>query len=135
MNLSGDWTGVYDYGLEGQDAVPFTATVIDVGGVVWGDTQEPNTFARGAGPELMAEISGTRSGFELHFRKAYLGNPEGGEYPIHYAGHVLVGGKRIEGNWRINMPGTTFGGPFVMTRITGVAVSREFAKTAEVEAT
>ena len=135
MDLSGDWTGVYDYGHGGQDAVPFTATLIDVGGVVWGDTQEPNTFAPDAGAELIAEISGTRSGVELHFRKAYLGKPRGGDYPIHYAGHVSAGGKRIEGHWRINLPGAPFGGPFVMTRITGVAVSRGRVKTAEVVVT
>ena len=135
MDLSGDWTGVYDYGLEGQDAVPFTATLIDVGGVIWGDTQEPNTFALDAGPELIAEISGTRSGAELHFRKAYLGNPKGGDYPIHYTGHVSAGGKRIEGSWRINVPGVPLSGPFVMTRITGIAVSRGVAKKAAVETT
>ena len=135
MDLSGDWTGVYDYGLEAADAVPFTATLTDVGGVIWGDTQEPNTFAPGAGSELFAEISGTRSGVELHFRKAYLSKPEGGEYPIHYTGHVSAGGKRIEGHWKINLPGAPFGGPFVMTRITGVTVRRRASKTAEVETT
>ncbi|MEZ5714147.1 MAG: hypothetical protein R3D85_02585 [Paracoccaceae bacterium] len=132
MDLSGDWTGVYDYGGDGPDAVPFTATLIDVGGVIWGDTQEPNSFAPSAGPELIAEISGTRSGAELRFRKAYLGNPEGGDDPIHYAGHVSAGGKRIEGRWRINAPGGAIGGPFVMTRIGGVAVSRGLSRKAAV---
>ncbi len=133
MDLSGDWTGVFDYGLEAQDAVTFTATLIDVGGVVWGKTQEPNSFAPGAGPELIAELSGTRSGMEVHFRKAYLGSPRGGEYPIHYTGHVSAGGKRIEGQWRINNPGVPFSGPFVMTRITGLEVRREIAIEAEAE--
>lgn len=133
MDLSGDWTGVFDYGLEGRDAVPFTATLMDVGGVVWGETQEPNTFAKDAGPELMAEVSGTRSGTEVHFRKAYLGNPKGGRDPIHYTGHISAGGKRIEGRWRINVPGIPFGGPFVMTRIAGIEVTRKVAIEAEVE--
>lgn len=132
MDLSGDWTGVFDYGLEGRDAVPFTATLMDVGGVVWGETQEPNTFAQDAGDELTAEVSGTRSRLEVHFRKAYLGSPKGGRDPIHYTGHISAGGKRIEGQWRINVPGVPFGGPFVMTRITGVEVTREATKEAEV---
>ena len=132
MDLSGDWTGVFDYGLEGRDAVPFTATLMDVGGVVWGETQEPNTFAQDAGDELIAEVSGTRSRMEVHFRKAYLGSPKGGRDPIHYTGHISAGGKRIEGQWRINVPGVPFGGPFVMTRITGVEVTREATKEAEV---
>ncbi|WP_127114839.1 hypothetical protein [Shimia sediminis] len=135
MDLSGDWTGVFDYGLETRDAVPFTATLMDVGGVVWGETQEPNTFVPDAGPELIADVSGTRSGVEVHFRKAYLGSPRGGAYPIHYTGHISAGGKRIEGRWRINVPGVPFGGPFVMTRITGIAVTRERALKTQVEAT
>ena len=134
MDLSGDWTGVFDYGLETQDAVPFTATLMDVGGVVWGETQEPNTFAPNAGPELIAEVSGTRSGLEVHFRKAYCGKPRGGAYPIHYTGHISAGGKRIEGQWRINVPGVPFSGPFVMTRVPGIEVTHEIAKEAEVEA-
>ncbi len=134
MDLSGNWTGVFDYGLGGQDAVPFTARLTDVGGVVWGETLEPNTFARNAGPELRAEVSGSRSGLELHFRKAYHGKPRGGAHPIHYTGHISAGGRRIEGRWRINLPDVPFGGPFVMTRIPGLEVTREIARQAEVEA-
>ncbi|MBV7394670.1 hypothetical protein [Mameliella sediminis] len=121
LDLSGDWTGVYDYGHEGAEAVPFTASLFDVCGVVWGTTLEPNSFAPEAGAELEAEISGSRSAREVHFRKAYFARPRGGEDPVHYSGHVSADGNRIEGRWTIRGPGYAISGPFVMNRIKGAA--------------
>ncbi|WP_300438979.1 hypothetical protein [uncultured Mameliella sp.] len=132
LDLSGDWTGVYDYGLDGDGAVPFAATLFDVGGVIWGTTLEPNTFAPEAGAELEAEISGSRSAREVHFRKAYIGRPRHGEEPVHYTGHVSPDGNRIEGNWTIRGPGFFASGPFVMNRIKGTAARASLgARTGE----
>lgn len=124
MDLSGDWTGSYDYG-PGSRAVPFAASLFDIGGVVWGTSLEPNTFAPGAGDELEAEISGTRSGRELHFRKVYAGRPQRGEEPIHYTGHVSADGNRIEGRWTIRTFGANLSGPFVMNRLSGARARAE----------
>ncbi|WP_300531897.1 hypothetical protein [uncultured Mameliella sp.] len=132
LDLSGDWTGVYDYGLDGDGSVPFAATLFDVGGVIWGTTLEPNTFAPEAGAELEAEISGSRSAREVHFRKAYIGRPRHGEEPVHYTGHVSPDGNRIEGNWTIRGPGFFASGPFVMNRIKGTAARASLgARTGE----
>ena len=123
MDLSGDWTGVYEYGFGGADAVPFAASLFDVGGVVWGSSLEPNTFSPGAGEELEAEISGSRSSRELHFRKVYLGRPVHGEDPVHYTGLVSADGTRIEGRWTIRNFQGSQSGPFVMNRLSGAKIA------------
>ena len=135
--LHGDWTGVYDYGDNGDDAsadpVPFTASLFDIAGAVWGTTREPNTFAPDAGDELHASVNGTRSGREVRFRKTYRGRPKGGEVPIDYAGHVMRDGNRIEGRWQLAIPGRMIAGSFVMNRKPGVAAVATRVETAEDE--
>ncbi len=114
--IGGDWTGVYDYGEGFDEAVPFSAMLFDIAGAVWGTTEEPNSFAPGDGKILLADVSGTRSGREVRFRKTYRNSPPGGEYPVDYAGLVTNDGTRIEGRWQISAPGGILSGPFVMNR-------------------
>lgn len=122
-SLAGNWTGVYDYDDAdtggGPEAVPFTASLFDVAGAVWGTTREPNTFAPGFGEALDAEVNGTRTGTEVRFRKVYVGPPPNGEFPVEYAGHVVADGARVEGFWQIRHPTRPIGGPFVMNRTPG----------------
>lgn len=133
LDLSGVWTGVYDYANAPLDAVPFTAALTDVGGVIWGTVTEPNTFPDASRDELEAALNGMRAGREMRFRKEYTPMIRGGELPIDYVGHVSPGGNRIEGKWRIPMARITFGGPFVMNRTGGVSAARELARKATVE--
>lgn len=124
VSIGGDWTGVYDYGQNQGDPVPFTAMLFDIRGAIWGTTTEPNTFAADAGDVLSADVNGSRTGQEVRFSKTYQGRPSGGEYAAAYTGHVAAGGNRIEGEWRIATPFGTRGGPFVMTRAPGVVVKK-----------
>jgi hypothetical protein len=130
-SLSGDWTGVYDYSNTPAEAVAFNAALTDVGGVIWGVTVEPNSFSPVAETTLSAAISGSRSGREVRFRKEYDHGIPGGEDPVHYRGTLTSDGMRIEGEWRILVPGQAFGGPFVMNRLRGAKAEQTRAATAE----
>ncbi len=133
-SLAGNWTGVFDYDDPDTDAVPFTASLFDVAGAVWGTTREPNSFAPGAGEALDAEVNGTRTGAEVTFRKVYTPQPPNGEDPVLYSGHVVADGQRVEGRWEIRHPVGTIGGPFVMNRERGKTVEAPRAVAAEVDA-
>lgn len=123
ISLQGGWTGVYDYGDDAPgEPVAFTASLFDIAGAVWGTTQEPNTATPGA--DLLAAVSGARSGREVRFRKIYEGAPRGHEAPVDYAGHVTGDGNRIEGRWQIAHGGQIIAGSFVMNRKPG-ATRRE----------
>jgi hypothetical protein len=120
VSIGGDWTGVYDYGANQGDPVPFTAMLFDIRGAVWGTITEPNTFVADAGDNLVSDVNGIRSGQEVRFTKTYQGRPSGGEYAIAYTGLVSAGGNRIEGEWRLATPFGSRNGPFVMNRAPGV---------------
>lgn len=132
LTLSGDWTGVYDYADTPDEAVPFTAALTDVGGVVWGTTQEPNTFSQAVSHDLHATVSGVRSGPEVRFRKVYDGRAENHE-PIIYSGHLSPDGNRIEGRWRIASGTASFHGPFVMNRLPGARTETALHLRATIE--
>ena len=55
----------------------------------------------------------------------------GGEDPVHYRGTLTSDVMRIEGEWRILVPGQAFGGPFVMNRLRGAKAEQTRAATAE----
>ncbi|THH38586.1 hypothetical protein E4Z66_03170 [Aliishimia ponticola] len=119
LSLSGEWTGVFDYANTPDEAVTFTASLTDVAGVIWGTTCERNSFSPIAARDLSASLSGMRSGYEVRFRKEYMGDVPGGEDIISYVGHVSEDGNRISGDWRIAIPGVNVSGPFVMNRVRG----------------
>lgn len=133
LSLGGEWTGVFDYASAQDAAVPFTASLTDVAGVIWGTTCEANTFSPAAVTELHANINGVRSLTEVRFRKEY-DNVVGGEDIVHYMGHVSPGGDRIAGEWRILLPGYETGGPFVMNRNKGLETKSIANLLAEIEA-
>ena len=124
-SVAGDWTGVFDYGEGFDEAVAFTAMLFDVGGAIWGTSDEPNSIDPAvSGYVLTAQISGRRSGREVTFTKTYDGPPIGGEFPITYAGLLSADNRRIEGRWSIPAYGSEKSGPFVMNRKPGITVVR-----------
>lgn len=130
LSLDGAWTGVYDYANPEQDAVSFTADLTDISGAIWGDTQEPNSFAPIPAKTLHASLSGARSGSEVTFTKEYVGDVPGGEETVFYAGKISADSKRIIGTWRIAFP-FELSGPFVMNRVSGV--TKTLARKLEAE--
>jgi hypothetical protein len=137
LNLSGFWTGVYDYPNAFRQPVPFNAVIEDVAGALGGEIIEPNTFSSAKDRELFASLSGSREGNAVHFIKTYEQVPRGG-HSIVYEGTLDATGTKIEGNWRSTRPNSSWSGPFVMNRSNGktakkeekIARSRNLAKTA-----
>lgn len=114
-NLSGFWTGVYDYPVPSRQPVPFNAVIEDVSGALSGEIVEPNTFSRTKDRELFASISGTRQGNAVHFIKIYERVPQGG-HSVAYQGTLDGTGTRIDGTWRAH---ASWSGAFVMNRSGG----------------
>ncbi|MGL5009638.1 MAG: hypothetical protein ACRC6I_07120 [Paracoccaceae bacterium] len=121
-SLTGRWLGRYDYPY-GAASVAFEADVVEDAGVLGGAIFEPNTFRRDAGPELVADIQGSRDGAQVMFHKRYRGATPA-EWP-HYEGVVNGALTRIEGRWVFAATG--FSGRFVMMRkpVASTAVLRE----------
>lgn len=132
LSLSGAWTGVYDYDDPGRDAVSFVASLTDIAGVIWGETSEPNSFSPIPDTDLVASVSGLRTGREVTFSKEYQASVQGGEDVVFYAGQVSENGQRIKGTWRIRFP-FEIGGPFVMDRADGAVAARQRARLASAE--
>lgn len=120
INLTGRWTGVYFYPADptlnandNMPATPFTATLIDAGGVVTGTTLEPDTLGGRGAPDIPAILDGSHDGAVLTFTKF----PEGGGHddPILYVGVITPDGNSLTGDWSI--PGA-WAGSFRMQRRT-----------------
>ena len=111
--VNGAWTGYYTYGGWSPVRCPFNAWLIEEAGAVTGETIEPNTFTYTSvtTDELMAALSGHRSGSDIGFIKTYTDLEI---ERIAYDGQVDAGFKRIEGTWRILNSGIF--GDFVMIR-------------------
>ena len=127
MKLTGDWTGVYDDDGAG-DATPFKAALFDIGGVIWGTTEES-----GPAGTIIADLSGMRSGDEVRFTKVYRDAPKGFTDDVNYMGLVSAGGDRIQGRWEIGFAGVLGQGPFVMTRQGGQVEKLKLLAEAVVE--
>jgi hypothetical protein len=110
-SLTGRWLGRYEYPYAAPP-VPFEADLVEDAGLLTGTIYEPNTFKPGAGPELLADITGSRAGAQVVFQKRYRGAP-GHEWPF-YEGTANSALTRIEGYWIFRHIG--FSGRFVMMR-------------------
>jgi hypothetical protein len=121
-SMTGRWLGRYEYPY-GPPPVPFEADLIDEAGGLSGAIYEPNTFRPNAGPELSADITGSRTGAQVVFQKRYRGAPAR-EWPF-YEGTVNSAFTRIEGRWIFHHIGLS--GRFVMMRkpLATVSAARE----------
>lgn len=128
-NLSGFWTGVYDYPRGLKEPVPFNAVITDTDGVLTGEIIEPNTFSSAMDRELFASLAGKRDGMSVTFVKTYEKVPRGG-HSLPYEGTLDSTCNRIEGTWRAS---PTWFGPFVMNRTTGAKVEKEVKAEKEAE--
>lgn len=114
-NLSGFWTGVYDY-PDDSPPTSFNATIVDRGGSFYGEIVEPNEhayFETDELAELVADINGFYDGGIIKFFKKYM--PLASKYRdyVEYVGTINDDFTKIEGRWVI--PGDWFG-KFVMNR-------------------
>ena len=106
IDLSGRWTGVYFYPVDPQwnpdDALPptpFSALLLDAGGLVTRTTIEPDLFSGEGAPDIRATLEGHHDGSTLFFTKF----PDGWQtHTIDYHGTVDAGGDSISGDWIIH---------------------------------
>lgn len=113
-DLSGLWTGVFDYEDQFGDATPFNAIVTEVAGAFCGETVEPNTFGRDRVPEIYASLGGSRNERHVSFQKVYE-QRTGATHLVAYAGLANASLTRIRGTWTID-GGLSGSGPFIMNR-------------------
>jgi hypothetical protein len=108
-DLSGQWSGIYNYpSLYPPNS--FEATIVDAGGAISGIVTQPGEFWDPPGLVRQAVIEGHRSGSRLSFIKIY----DDLERPTpHYHGVIQPGGDEIDGEWTI--PGN-WSGTFLMVR-------------------
>ena len=130
-NLTGVWTGVFDYDSNWGEATPFNAIITEENGVISGEIIEPNTVAQDATPEIFASISGSRAALQVDFIKTYEQRPGAG-HSIRYEGVADAKLSIIRGDWMIN-GGLGGRGPFVMNRANDGAKAEEAVKTEAAE--
>jgi len=123
-DLSGDWSGIFNYPAD-RPATAFAARLVDSAGAISGTVEEPNTTMPGL-PAIGAVLDGTRDGSSVRFVKYY--DPGSGYDVVHYDGRIDETGDEISGRWDI--PGE-WSGTFIMTRRPrpGVTVENEVSET------
>ena len=110
VDLSGEWTGVYNYPFA-LPPVAFEAALHDSNGRISGTTSEISGTPFSAERRLNAVIDGSRNGQSVQFIKMY--DQADGEYDVvQYQGTVDPDGDEIGGQWVVS--GMT--GTFLMVR-------------------
>jgi hypothetical protein len=132
-DLTGRWTGIYFYPVDPEwnpeddlPPTPFTAELIDAGGLVTGTTLEPDTFGYEDAPPIPAALEGHHFDGELTFTKF----PDGGGqvHTIDYIGTIAADRNSISGRWIIH---GEWSGTFQMQRkVTTATVGAEQAASA-----
>lgn len=95
LDLTGRWSGIYNY-PHSMPPTPFEAVIRDSGGLIAGETIEPERN----GGTSHALIEGRREGAEVRFAKTYDEAPHAA-YRIDYIGTIADGGDEIHGRWEI----------------------------------
>lgn len=109
-SLTGVWHGQFDYPAA-YEPVHFTATLIEVGGMISGGTHETSNH-RGTSSTRLATLNGRREGGHVRFLKVY--SPASEEFQdVVYDGTLNGDKTEIAGEWSI--PGE-WTGKFLMIR-------------------
>ncbi len=120
-DLPGVWHGAFNY----PRALPpenFTATLVDRGGALAGETEEAGSDSR----ICTGLIHGYRAGTAVSFIKTY---DDRHGWPVRYDGTLDADGCEIAGTWRID---GQWSGSFVMGRSPPIAATIEQRETTTV---
>ena len=112
-DLSGEWTGVYNYPVQ-LPPVAFEAVIQDGTGRISGTTSEVSAAPFGRPQRRDAVIDGTRDGHNVQFLKMYDSGDEGFD-AVQYSGRVDPEGDEIGGTWAV----AGLKGTFLMIRRSG----------------
>ena len=96
-DLSGPWSGVYNYPSRPQ-AEHFEAKLFDAGGAFTGTTHEIARLMQPQPLDLRATLSGSHTAGEVRFVKTYDGSG-GLAHSIDYTGSLSADGDEIWGTW------------------------------------
>lgn len=99
--VSGVWTGRFEYENGAPDSVPFSAWLRAEAGRVTGSMLEPNTFVKDHGDELDSSLRGHIDEVEMVFLKTYHGLDQ---EPVYCEGKIVDDGTRIIGRWYFGWP-------------------------------
>ena len=106
LDLSGEWTGIYNYPIA-MPPVAFEAAVHEAGGRISGTTTEMGGTPFSPKRRLDAVIDGTRAGQAVTFIKMY--DQADGEYDVvQYSGTLDPEGEEIGGHWTVSGMSGTF---------------------------
>lgn len=106
IDLSGRWSGVYFYPVDAEvnpfddwPPTPFTADLEDRGGIISGQTEEPDLMGWEEAPPIVARIEGQHFNGVLTFTKT----PQDDRHihNIDYTGAISADGNTISGTWII----------------------------------
>jgi hypothetical protein len=109
-DLSGKWTGVYNYPVP-IPPVAFEAIIHDRAGRISGTTSEMAGRPFKPAQKLDAVIDGLREGHEVRFLKMYDSGDQGFD-TVQYSGSLDRDGDEIAGTWAI----AGMSGSFLMIR-------------------
>jgi hypothetical protein len=124
IDLSGHWTGFYNYPDQGHP-VSFEAELRESSGCVTGTITEIADTIDTVGQTLHAVIDGRRELNSVRFLKMYDETKAGYDI-VRYDGTLDAEGNEIEGRWQI--PGT-WSGTFLMIR--NIGATETIARTVE----
>ena len=127
LDLTGAWTGIYDY-PRGMPPNRFTASLRETGGTVTGETVEPSPsdHAGYGGGDAHAFLDGRRDSAQVSFVKHYDAAHRAAT-PVAYAGTISGDGDEITGRWEV---AGHWSGTFIMIRRSrgGAAIARREAE-------
>ena len=127
LNLSGDWTGIFNYPRE-YSPVGFKATLSENDGWIMGTVEEGSAKELGVPRRLGASIQGRRLGVAVIWLKLYdEASPQ--HDAVTYEGEVTPDGEEISGRWSIP---DSWSGTFLMVRKPESSAKRERGKSARI---
>lgn len=98
-DLSGHWSGEFDYPAGQGPTTPFVAIIEDRGGHLTGTISEHDLFS---GAIIEAVLAGSRGGASVDFTKTYgPGASALYDQPVDYVGRVNADGTVIDGMWSL----------------------------------
>jgi len=127
LDLSGRWTGVYNYPGP-LPPVGFEAELHHDGGAISGTMFEEDESLQGSAGILLSIVDGSLDGRAVSFTKIYEDEDRMPE-PVFYTGTVQPDGNEISGQWEI---AGQWSGTFLMVRNPGAAEEAEAEVAAEV---
>jgi hypothetical protein len=127
FDVSGDWTGVFNYPRD-YPPVAFKAALSEGGGWITGTVEEGSAKELGPPRRLGASIQGRRLGAAVIWLKLY-DEASAQHDAVAYEGELSADGEEISGRWSIP---DSWSGTFLMVRDAKTGAARARGKSARI---